>query len=138
MSPEYAIGGIFSEKSDVYSFGVLELEIISSKKNNNFFLDNQQLGFLAHAWNLWYEGKGLELVDEVLGDSYSSSEVLKCVHIGLLCVQDNAADRPTMKDIVLMLNSEKDCPQPKRPKFTMQNSFSHPQPQYIQTNSSMN
>ncbi|PRQ54941.1 putative protein kinase RLK-Pelle-DLSV family [Rosa chinensis] len=138
MSPEYALGGIFSEKSDDYSFRVLELEIISGKKNNNFFLYEQQLGFLAHAWNLWYEGKGLELVDEVLGDSYSSSEVLKCVHIGLLCVQDNAADRPTMKDIALMLSSEKDGTQPKRPEFTMQNSFSHPQPQNEHTNSPIN
>ncbi|KAM5588479.1 G-type lectin S-receptor-like serine/threonine-protein kinase [Rosa sericea] len=138
MSPEYVMGGLFSEKSDVYSFGILMLEIISSKKNNNFFLYDQQLGFLAHAWNLWYQGRGLELVDEVLGDSYSSSEVLKCVHIGLLCVQDNATDRPTMKDIALMLSSEKDGPQPKRPVFTMQNSFPHPQPQYEHTNSSTN
>ncbi|KAM5588418.1 hypothetical protein ABKV19_006715 [Rosa sericea] len=111
MSPEYAMGGMYSEKSDVYSFG---------------------------AWNLWYEGKGLELVDEVLGYSYSSSEVQKCVHIGLLCVQDNAADRPTMKDIALMLSSEKDGPQPKRPVFTIQNSFFHPQLQYGHTNSSTN
>ncbi|XP_024159948.1 G-type lectin S-receptor-like serine/threonine-protein kinase SD1-29 isoform X2 [Rosa chinensis] len=138
MSPEYAMGGIFSEKSDVYSFGVLVLEIISSKKNNNFFLYDQQLGFLAYAWNLWYEGRGLELVDEELGDSYSSSEVLKCVHIGLLCVQDNATDRPTMKDIGLMLSSEKDGSQPKRPVFTIQNSFFHPQLQYGHTNSSTN
>jgi serine/threonine protein kinase len=48
MSPEYAMGGIFSEKSDVYSFGVLVLEIISSKKNTSFFLCDQQLGFLAY------------------------------------------------------------------------------------------
>ncbi|KAM5585972.1 hypothetical protein ABKV19_005069 [Rosa sericea] len=57
MSPEYAIGGIFSEKSDVYSFGVLVLEIISSKKNSSFYLYDQQLGFLAYAWNLWNEGQ---------------------------------------------------------------------------------
>ena len=37
MSPEYVIHGNFSVKSDVYSFGVLVLEIISGKKNNNFF-----------------------------------------------------------------------------------------------------
>ncbi|PRQ54937.1 putative non-specific serine/threonine protein kinase [Rosa chinensis] len=54
MSPEYAMGGMFSEKSD--------------------------------AWNLWNEDKGLELVDETLGDSNSSLKVLKCMHIGLLCV----------------------------------------------------
>ena len=87
---------------------------------------------------MWNEGRGLELVDEVLVESYSSSEVMKCVHIGLLCVQDNAADRPTMTDIVLMLNSEKDGPQPKRPVFTIQNSVFHPRPQYQNTNSSKN
>ncbi|KAK9939375.1 hypothetical protein M0R45_016071 [Rubus argutus] len=109
MSPEYALRGIFSEKSDVYSFGVLVLEIISNKKNTSFYLYDQQLGLLAYAWNLWNEDRGLNLVDEVLGDSYSSSEVLKCMHIGLLCVQDNAVDRPTIADIALMLSSDIDA-----------------------------
>ncbi|KAM5588499.1 G-type lectin S-receptor-like serine/threonine-protein kinase SD1-29 [Rosa sericea] len=135
MSPEYAMGGIFSEKSDVYSFGVLILEIISSKKNTSFCVQDQQLGFLAYAWELWNEGRGLELLDKVLDDSYSSSEVMRCVHIGLLCVQDNAVDRPTMPDVVLMLSSDKDGPEPKQPVFTIQNSVFHPQPQYENTSS---
>ncbi|PRQ54954.1 putative protein kinase RLK-Pelle-DLSV family [Rosa chinensis] len=71
------------------------------------------------AWSLWNEGSGLALVDEVLGDSYSATEVMRCVHIGLLCVQDNAADRPTMADVVLMLSSNTDGPQPKEPVFTI-------------------
>ncbi|PRQ28656.1 putative protein kinase RLK-Pelle-DLSV family [Rosa chinensis] len=126
ISPEYAMGGIFSEKSDVYGFRVLVLEIISSKKTTDFYLYDQQLGFLAYAWKLWKEDKGLELVDEILGDSYSPSEVMKCVHIGLLCVQDNATDRSTMTDIALMLSSEIDGPQPKDPLFTIPNSVSYP------------
>ncbi|XP_062000559.1 G-type lectin S-receptor-like serine/threonine-protein kinase SD1-29 isoform X1 [Rosa rugosa] len=136
ISPEYAMSGIFSEKSDIYSFGVLVLEIVSSKKNNSFYLYDQQLGFLAYAWNLWNEGKALELVDEVLGDSYSSSEVMTCMHVGLLCVQDNATDRPTMADVTLMLNSEKDGPHPKKPVFTIQNSVNQPSDENI--NSSKN
>ncbi|KAM5552911.1 hypothetical protein ABKV19_025240 [Rosa sericea] len=138
ISPEYAMGGIFSEKSDVYSFGVLVLEVISGKKNTNFYLYDQQLGFLAYAWNLWNEGRAVELVDEVLGDLYSSSEVKTCVHVGLLCVQDNAADRPTMMDAALMLSNEKDGPNPKRPVFTIQNSAHHPQPHFENTNFSTN
>ncbi|XP_040362239.1 G-type lectin S-receptor-like serine/threonine-protein kinase SD1-29 isoform X2 [Rosa chinensis] len=138
ISPEYAMGGIFSEKSDVYSFGVLVLEIVSSKKTASFYLYDQQLGFLAYAWKLWKEDRGLELVDEILGDSYSSSEVMKCVHIGLLCVQDNATDRPTMTDIALMLSSEIDGPQPKEPLFTIPNSVSYPKPQYENIDSSKN
>ena len=48
MSPEYAMGGMFSEKSDVYSFGVLLLEIVSGKKNNNFHYRDEQLSLIAH------------------------------------------------------------------------------------------
>ncbi|XP_070673512.1 PR5-like receptor kinase isoform X3 [Malus domestica] len=133
ISPEYAMGGIFSQKSDVYSFGVLVLEIISSKKNTAFFIYDRQLGLLAYAWQLWKEGRELELVDEMLAaDSYSAPEVMKCVHIGLLCVQDNPTDRPSMPDVIFMLNGSTNViggPQPKQPLFTIQNSVSHPQPQ---------
>ncbi|PRQ28664.1 putative protein kinase RLK-Pelle-DLSV family [Rosa chinensis] len=136
MSLEYAMGGIFSKKSVVFSFGVLVMEIISGKKNTIFCLYDQRLGILAYAWNLGNDGRAVELVDEVLGDIYSSSEVLTCVHIGLLCVQDNAADRPTMVDVALMLSSEKDGPNPKRPVFTIENSVYHPGLYYKNTNSS--
>ncbi|TQD79746.1 hypothetical protein C1H46_034719 [Malus baccata] len=118
MSPEYAMGGIFSEKSDVYSFGVLLLEIISGRKSTSFYYKEEQQGFLAYVWHLWNEGRGLKFVDEVLADSYSLSEVTRCMRIGLLCVQDKAADRPTMPDVVFMLSSEKDLPPPKQPIFT--------------------
>lgn len=48
MSPEYALGGIFSEKSDVFSFGVLILEIISGSKNTNFTQDDEHLSLIAY------------------------------------------------------------------------------------------
>ena len=84
-------------------------------------------------WHIWNEGKGLYLVDEVLEDSYSASEAMRCLHVGLLCVQDNAADRPTMPEVVFMLSSETDRPQPKRPIFTFQDSVSDRRPRYDNT-----
>ena len=71
---------------------------------------------------MWNEGRGLDLVDEALDKSYSSSEAIRCIHVGLLCVQDHAADRPTMPDVVSMLINETDRPQPKQPFFTFQRS----------------
>ncbi|XP_026456875.1 receptor-like serine/threonine-protein kinase SD1-8 [Papaver somniferum] len=118
MSPEYVMGGTFSEKSDVFSFGVLILEIISSKRNNSFYNPEQPSNLLLHTWKLWNEGKGSEVVDEALGDLYSPLEVEKCVHIGLLCVQNRAIDRPTMAEVDLMLISETDRPSPKEPPYT--------------------
>lgn len=48
MSPEYAMGGLFSEKSDVFSFGVILLEIISGKKNIAFFEADDPLNLLGN------------------------------------------------------------------------------------------
>ncbi|KAF2304024.1 hypothetical protein GH714_026439 [Hevea brasiliensis] len=122
MAPEYLLGGIFSEKSDVFSFGVFTLEIVSGKKVNSIQYDEQHMSLLTYAWTLWSESKGIRMIDEALADSFSSSGVSRCVNVGLLCVQDNAADRPTMSAIVSMLTGEKSkLPEPKQPTFTFQN-----------------
>ncbi|XP_065046642.1 receptor-like serine/threonine-protein kinase SD1-8 isoform X2 [Musa acuminata AAA Group] len=118
MSPEYAMDGIFSVKSDVFSFGVLVLEIISGKKNRGNYDSSRRLNLLGYTWRLWREGKGLDLVDEAIGDSYPQAEVLRCMKVGLLCVQERPEDRPTMSAVILMLGSVVSLlPQPRRPGF---------------------
>ncbi|XP_058197188.1 receptor-like serine/threonine-protein kinase SD1-8 [Rhododendron vialii] len=120
MAPEYAMDGHFSVKSDVFSFGVLVLEIVTGKKNRGFYSPNQQINLLGHAWRLWREGKGLELLDPSVGKLYIAAEVLRCIQVGLLCVQERAEDRPTMSSVVLMLSSESaSLSQPKNPGFCM-------------------
>lgn len=120
MSPEYAMDGLFSMKSDVFSFGVLVLEIVSGKKNRGFYHTNNHLNLLAHAWRLWKEGRGMELMDSASGESYSPSEVLRCIQVGLLCVQEQAEDRPNMDTVVLMLSSDTaSMSQPKNPGFCL-------------------
>ncbi|KAL9670211.1 hypothetical protein QQ045_007762 [Rhodiola kirilowii] len=125
MAPEYAMEGLFSVKSDVYSFGVLLLEIISGKKNTGFHLSGQGLSLVSHAWTLWSESEnqGLDLVDPSLKNSHNPSEVVKCIHIALLCLQDDPADRPTMSSVVRMLGNETTFTafqQPSQPNFTVQ------------------
>lgn len=120
MSPEYAMDGLFSAKSDVFSFGVLVLEVVSGMKNRGFYHPNSELNLLGHAWRLWKEGKGLELLDAVIEHSFSGQEVLRCIQVGLLCVQERAEDRPTMQNVVLMLSSETaTIPLPKTPGFCL-------------------
>ncbi|KAI3959523.1 hypothetical protein MKX01_025039 [Papaver californicum] len=105
MSPEYAMHGQFSVKSDVFSFGVLVLEIISGQKNNCYIESDVSQDLLSYAWRHWKNGSALELLDSTVKDTCSRSEAMRCIHIGLLCVQENVADRPTMPTVLLMLNS---------------------------------
>ncbi|KAJ4976970.1 hypothetical protein NE237_002076 [Protea cynaroides] len=118
MSPEYAMDGIFSVKSDVFSFGVLVLEIVTGMKNRGVYYVNSELNLLVHAWRLWREDKGLELMDESMKESCSAGELLRCIQVGLLCVQERPEERPTMSSVILMLSSETaTMPQPKHPGF---------------------
>ncbi|KAK7405577.1 hypothetical protein VNO78_07025 [Psophocarpus tetragonolobus] len=74
---------------------------------------------LEKAWRIWCAGKCLELMDPILVKSFIGSEVERCIHIGLLCVQEDAKDRPTMSDVVVMLVSETMAlPKPKHPAFS--------------------
>lgn len=116
IAPEYALDGIFSEKSDVYSFGVLLLEILSGQKNGRSHFEQHGQTLLRRAWQLWLENRATELVDRLLGDSYIPAEAIKFIHIGLLCVQENAEERPTMSLVVVMLRSEQMVlPEPTQP-----------------------
>ncbi|KAM7483740.1 hypothetical protein LguiB_008323 [Lonicera macranthoides] len=118
MSPEYAIKGIVSMKTDVFSFGVLLLEIVSSKKNNSCFNLEHPLNLIGLAWKLWKEDRSLELMDPSLGDLFPQSEAMRCIQVGLLCVQDHPADRPSMSEVVSMLTNEtKELSAPKQPAF---------------------
>ncbi|KAG5113962.1 hypothetical protein JHK82_037231 [Glycine max] len=117
MSPEYAVNGLLSLKSDVFSFGVIVLEILSGIKNNNFnHPDDSNL--LGQAWRLWIEGRAVEFMDVNLNLAAIPSEILRCLHVGLLCVQKLPKDRPTMSSVVFMLSNESiTLAQPKQPGF---------------------
>lgn len=117
MPPEYAVHGRYSMKSDVFSFGVIVLEIISGKKIKVFYDPEHSLNLLGHAWRLWIDNMAMELVDMNLLETINYSEILRYMHVGLLCVQEKPGDRPDMSSVILMLNGEKLLSQPKAPGF---------------------
>ncbi|CAD6334283.1 unnamed protein product [Miscanthus lutarioriparius] len=101
MAPEYAMQGQYSVKSDVFSLGVLILEIV---------------------WEHWSTGTIEELLDPfLLGRRAPPDQMSKLINIGLLCVQDSPADRPTMSSVNVMLSSNTVSLQvPSRPTFCVQ------------------
>ncbi|XP_022720564.1 putative receptor-like protein kinase At4g00960 isoform X2 [Durio zibethinus] len=135
MAPEYAMQGHFSVKSDVFSFGVLLLEIISGQKNNSFCHGENNEFMLNFAWKNWREGTALNLIDPTLSD-FSRNEIMRCIHIALLCVQENVAGRPTMAAVIFMLNSFSTIlPVPSQPAFCMQSDIETDMSSSLATNS---
>nr|XP_051228796.1 cysteine-rich receptor-like protein kinase 6 [Lolium perenne] len=136
MSPEYVIRGQYSIKSDVYSFGVLVIEIVTGQmRNNGSSLAEENEDIMSTVWRHWTKGTLSEILDYSLGINYPGDEVLKCVHIGLLCLQQNPVDRPTMSDIMVMLSSDttSSLPAAARPAFSFDGSSAFSQ----NTNSSL-
>ncbi|KAM0908032.1 hypothetical protein ACQ4PT_015739 [Festuca glaucescens] len=116
MAPEFVMEGVFSVKSDVFGFGVLLLEILSGQRNGIVYLEEHQQSLIQDAWTLWVEDKATGFMDPVLGRSYSDDEAWSCFQVGLLCVQDDPDDRPTMSSVLHMLVSDHmSLPAPSRP-----------------------
>ncbi|KAE8677906.1 Cysteine-rich receptor-like protein kinase 15 [Hibiscus syriacus] len=117
MALEYAIEGLFSIKPDVFSFGVVMLEIISGKRNKRIYQVEDAPSLDGYGWRLWQENKALDLTDKTVRSSCNASEFIRCVH-GLLCVQEDPSERPTMADVVHMLGTQNlSLPIPKQPAY---------------------
>ncbi|WVZ94357.1 hypothetical protein U9M48_040256 [Paspalum notatum var. saurae] len=131
MSPEYAYWGHVSTKSDMFSFGVIILEMVTGRRNNSpYHSEMDSVSVLSHVWDKWKSGSMADVVDPLLAElGYQESEVLNCIEIGLLCVQENPADRPDASTVVLMLSSPTTASDerraPARPAFTFSTGFTN-------------
>ncbi|XP_051125192.1 G-type lectin S-receptor-like serine/threonine-protein kinase At4g27290 [Andrographis paniculata] len=123
MSPEYVIEGHYSLRSDVFSFGVLAVEIISGQRNWGFHHPDHEYNLIGHAWKLWNAGTASELVDPAVEESVVMNEAIRFIHVGLLCAQHKGDERPTMPQVVGMLENESIAlPEPQEPGFFTQRS----------------
>ncbi|XP_028801998.1 cold-responsive protein kinase 1-like [Neltuma alba] len=105
-APEYVVYGQLSEKVDIYSYGVVILEIISGEKCNKLQIHGDFEGeyLLKKAWKLYERGIHIELVDDTLDpNDYNAEEVKKIIEIGLLCTQASAELRPSMSEVIVLL-----------------------------------
>ncbi|THU43988.1 hypothetical protein C4D60_Mb02t02640 [Musa balbisiana] len=84
------------------------------------------------AFKLWKEDRTLEILDEALDSWTPTLEILECIRVGLLCVQENSEDRPTMAEVVMMLtNEDPQLTSPKEP-ITLVASSEEEEPSIIQ------
>ncbi|KAK1264226.1 Cysteine-rich repeat secretory protein 38 [Acorus gramineus] len=76
-------------------------------------------------WKHWTAGTTQQLIDKALPEQFPSIEFHRCIHIGLLCVQGNPANRPTMSLVLLMLSSSSfSVPAPSPPGYFLSDESS--------------
>ncbi|XP_031097388.1 G-type lectin S-receptor-like serine/threonine-protein kinase At4g27290 isoform X4 [Ipomoea triloba] len=105
-------------------FGISVLEIVSGRRNSEFINEDQYVALPEHAWKLYREGNSIALVDEHITGSYDVVQVLRSIHVGLLCVQHSPEDRPDMSSVVHMLVNDLALPQAKEPGFFFGKEYS--------------
>ncbi|KAJ0597544.1 putative protein kinase RLK-Pelle-DLSV family [Helianthus annuus] len=111
MAPEYALWGYLSDKADVYSYGVVLLEIVSGKSNTSYIPTNDCICLLDWACRLETSKQYKELFDERLESTINNEEAETVVKVALLCTNGSPSMRPTMSEVVNMLDGKTCVPE---------------------------
>lgn len=117
VAPEYALYGQLTERSDVYSFGVVLLELLSGKKALLVSNEENQPSLVTDwAWSLVREGKALDVIEHGMPELGSPGVLEKYVFVAVLCSHPQLYARPTMDQVVKMLETDLTVPSiPERP-----------------------
>ncbi|KAL5203347.1 hypothetical protein ABZP36_014299 [Zizania latifolia] len=122
IAPEYAYTLKVDEKSDVYSFGVVLLELITGQKPVGEHLQGEEgegEGGGAGTVDLvqWARARSgcskegvWRILDSRLGGDVPAGEVTQMFFVAMLCVQERSVERPTMREVVQMLEQAKQQP----------------------------
>lgn len=117
--------GFYQADHELTLLGYVSLIVVLLRyatKTTYYYTAPNALHTLIHfqAWLLWKEGRALEFMDQTLCQTYNADECFKCVNVGLLCLQEDPNERPTMSNVVFMLGSESNTlPSPKEPAFVI-------------------
>ncbi|KAL0645480.1 hypothetical protein Bca4012_043771 [Brassica carinata] len=95
------------------------IEAATDKFSDSNMIGQGGFGEVYRAWRLWRNQSPLKLVDPAMGESYQNDEAFRCIHIALLCIQEDPADRPMLPAVILMLTDSITIPVLRTPRFCL-------------------
>ncbi|XP_052154248.1 probable LRR receptor-like serine/threonine-protein kinase At1g56130 isoform X2 [Oryza glaberrima] len=107
LAPEYAMRGRMTEKVDVFAFGVVLLETLAGRPNYDDALEEDKIYIFEWVWGLYESDHALDIVDPNLTE-FNREEVLRAIHVALLCTQGSPHRRPAMSRVMAMLTGDAD------------------------------
>ncbi|GFZ02923.1 receptor-like kinase in in flowers 3 [Actinidia rufa] len=112
VAPEYALYGLLTERSDVYGFGVVLLELLTGKQAVVSVENGQPLLLTDWAWSLVQNGQSLDVIEEGMPEMGLPEVMEKYVILGVVCAHPLLQARPTMEQIVKILETQDLAPVP--------------------------
>uniref|UniRef100_A0A7C9CTF1 non-specific serine/threonine protein kinase n=1 Tax=Opuntia streptacantha TaxID=393608 RepID=A0A7C9CTF1_OPUST len=104
-APEYAMTGQLTVKSDVYSFGVVFLELITGRRAIDSTRPQGEQNLVAWARPLFNDRrKFMKLADPRLQGRFPTRGLYQALAVASMCIQENAAARPLIGDVVTALS----------------------------------
>ncbi|KAK4854548.1 hypothetical protein QYF36_025709 [Acer negundo] len=105
-APEYVMTGHLTSKSDVFSFGVVLLELLTGKRSIDNTRPGRERSLIEWARPLMRDSRNLDrLMDPRLEGQYSTKGAQKAVALAYKCLSHKPKPRPTMSEVVKVLES---------------------------------
>lgn len=114
IAPEYAYTLKVDEKSDVYSFGVVLLELVTGRKPVGEFGDGVDIVQWVRKMTDGNKEAVIKVIDPRLS-TVSLNEVMHVFYVAMLCVAEQAVERPTMREVVQILTELPKPPEDAKP-----------------------
>ncbi|KAJ0976594.1 hypothetical protein J5N97_012068 [Dioscorea zingiberensis] len=100
LAPEWHKNVPITVKTDVYSFGIVLLEILCCRKNMELEVDADEIILSDWVYSCYLAG---ELEKLTLDEDVDMMEFERVVKVGLWCIQTDPTLRPSMKNVIIML-----------------------------------
>ncbi|KAK8599440.1 hypothetical protein V6N13_077362 [Hibiscus sabdariffa] len=102
--------------ADVYSYGMLLLEILGGRRNLDMSYDAEDFFYPGWAYKEMTNGTPMKVADRRLGGAIDEAELTRALKVAFWCIQDEVIMRPSMGEVVKMLEGSMDMNAPPMPQ----------------------
>ncbi|GJW57665.1 G-type lectin S-receptor-like serine/threonine-protein kinase isoform X1 [Tanacetum coccineum] len=120
LAPEWISNRPVTVKADVYSYGMLLLEIVGGRRNLDMNFDADEFFFPGWAFKEMRNGEAMKVADRRLEGAVDGDELLRALKVGFWCIQDEVSMRPSMSEVVMMLEGSVEVNEPPMPQSVLE------------------
>ncbi|KAG2709760.1 hypothetical protein I3760_05G256200 [Carya illinoinensis] len=120
LAPEWVSNRPITVKADVYSYGMLLLEIVGGRRNLDMSFDAEDFFYPGWAFKEMTSGTPIKVADRRLEGAVEEEELVRALKVALWCIQDEVFTRPSMGEVVKMLEGSMNINMPPMPQTVLE------------------